>query len=149
MVWRTFCSPDVGCLKILYLARNQSLESSIRLFLAHLQDTGKSHRYIQEFCYVLARLSLFLNVQQDLSGVSTKQWWSSVSAMWPGESARKKKGVYLNWCHQQGWFKHDCLVVGAGTSKTRTRRVLELPPGHEKYSSAASIANSSNIIQSV
>ena len=182
--------------KRLYLTPTESIESSIKLFLAHLHATGKSYRYIKEFGYVLKRFSLFINTEADLSRVTTKQWWCSVSAMGAGETARVKLKIYLTWCYKQGWLKDpvflqreetkkvageisvldndqvaslikSCpldllghlwlclclglrpaeatrtealqvrdgfLVIGAKAAKTRTRRVLELPLGHEKYS---------------
>ena len=96
--------------KRLYLTPTESIESSIKLFLAHLHATGKSYRYIQEFGYVLKRFSLFINTEADLSRVTTKQWWCSVSAMQPGETARVKLKIYLTWCHRQGWLKDLSLI---------------------------------------
>ena len=103
--------------KSLYLTPTESIESSIKLFLAHLHATGKSHRYIQEFGYVLKRFSLFINTEADLSRVTTKQWWCSVSAMGAGETARVKLKIYLTWCHRQGWLKDPVFLQREETKK--------------------------------
>ena len=178
----------------LYLASPQPVKTSVELFLSHLQQGHYSHRYHQEFSYVLGRLSLFMDVEVPICQVSTKSWWRSLEAMKAGDAARRKVGVFLNWCLKQGFIKEPiaiqgkpsmprgeiqvlsnrvvssliktcpsdlqgylwlclcmglrvaeakrtehlayrdgCLIVGASAAKTRTRRVLDILPGHEKY----------------
>lgn len=178
----------------LYLVSDQSVKQSVHLFLSHLQQTHYSHRYRQEFGYVLGRLSLFIDVEVPICQVSTKSWWRSLDAMKAGDAARRKVSVFLNWCLKQGFIKEPvvihgkpsmpdgeiqvlpnqvvasliqscpldllgylwlclcmglrvaeakrtehishrdgCLIVGASAAKTRTRRVLDILPGHEKF----------------
>lgn len=181
--------------KRLYLASDQSVKTSVQLFLDHLKGTNSSHRYCQEFQYVLDRLDLFMDTENPICQVSTKSWWRSLDAMKAGDTARRKVGVFLNWCLQQGFINEvvkihskpsypkgdveilnnkdvsslikTCpsdllghlwlclcmglrvaeasrvqhltvtethLVVGAEASKTKSRRVLDILRGHQKYS---------------
>ena len=178
----------------LYLASPQPVKTSVKLFLSHLNEAGRSPQYCKEFGWVLNKLDLFMDTSIPLCQVTTKSWWRSLDAMGAGNTARRKVGVFLNWCLQQGFIKESInipgkpsypsgeievlsndevcsliktcpldlqghlwlclcmglrvaeasrvqhltitdthLVVGAQASKTKSRRVLDVPGGHQKY----------------
>ena len=96
----------------LYLASNQSVKTSVQLFLSHLNQADCSHRYCQEFQWVLDRLGLFMDTSLPICQVTTKSWWGSLDAMGAGNTARRKVGVFLNWCLQQGFIAEAVKIPG-------------------------------------
>jgi len=98
--------------KRLYLASNQSVKTSVQLFLSHLKEADCSHRYCQEFQWVLDRLDLFMDVSLPICQIPTKSWWGSLDAMGAGNTARRKVGVFLNWCLQQGFISEAVKIPG-------------------------------------
>jgi hypothetical protein len=96
----------------LYLASDQSVKTSVELFLSHLKEADCSHRYCQEFQWVLDRLDLFMDVSLPICQIPTKSWWGSLDAMGAGNTARRKVSVFLNWCLQQGFINEVVKIPG-------------------------------------
>jgi len=96
----------------LYLASPQGVKACVELFLTHLHDAGRSPQYCKEFGWVLNKLDLFMDTERPLCQVTTKSWWRSLDAMRAGNTARRKVGVFLNWCLSQGYIKEPINIPG-------------------------------------